>query len=420
MSNRKKTGEFDELLVRYMRRIRSSARSVAETIGVSRQTVLNWKYGITLPKEREPIIKCATFLRLEESEKDAFIRAAGFSSDSLSESEPVEDLSYLLFKGHIESAIRKLSSLQYPVMVQFIQADLYELSLHNALLNQIKRSYKPENVLQLYIPPHLNNADQVKNKINYFKDIAQQCKFVDEYSKNPDFDDTDFERALRERIRSLHETEEIFLLISNFEKGSFELNRSLATIIRSLSDRFERRFHVMICGGEKLEEIALGNGVLSLLNHATKEYWQEFDESTVGTLAKYRFKLKLTDTLAKNILKMSGGHFQLLNECLALLEKYPSRDVSSFSSELSDAACIWQAFLPLRIPEKIRQQICLWLEKEEITKAQPFILDDTLRRLYWKNLITNRVTSGGDKLCWRCSLIQTIGQTVMKCHSERM
>ncbi len=71
---------FDQLLVRYMRRIGISDAELARAIGVRRQTIFRWKEGLTArPRHRQDVLRCAEKLRLTPQERDEFLLAAGFA-----------------------------------------------------------------------------------------------------------------------------------------------------------------------------------------------------------------------------------------------------------------------------------------------------------------------------------------------------
>ena len=56
---------------------------LARRIPVSRPTLIRWKEGVTTrPRYREDVVRCAELLRLTPDERDEFLMAAGFSSDS--------------------------------------------------------------------------------------------------------------------------------------------------------------------------------------------------------------------------------------------------------------------------------------------------------------------------------------------------
>src|SRR5690606_41690118 len=74
---------FARLLTLYMRRIRASAAGVAAEIGISRESVNNWRNGISLPssRNRDRLLACAHYLRLTEAETNRLLSAAGFASE---------------------------------------------------------------------------------------------------------------------------------------------------------------------------------------------------------------------------------------------------------------------------------------------------------------------------------------------------
>jgi len=56
-----------------------------------------------------------------------------------------------------------------------------------------------------------------------------------------------------------------------------------------------------------------------------------------------------------------------------------------------------------------------WLQQEQdLGKAQPFILDELKRKLFWKNLLVEREVGGERRLCWRCEALRMAGLQILK------
>lgn len=72
-----------------MRRIRASAAGVAAEIGLSRESVNNWRNGTSLPspRSRDSLHACARYLRLTETETNLFFMTAGLESEFPLQSE---------------------------------------------------------------------------------------------------------------------------------------------------------------------------------------------------------------------------------------------------------------------------------------------------------------------------------------------
>ncbi len=192
---------------------------------------------------------------------------------------------------------------------------------------------------------------------SYFAHLGKQCEM--ECVKK----DYDFEKILKERVEK---TNQLFLLVSRFEQGVPSLGKHLASIIRNISETYPNRFHVMLCGGEKLAALKYQNGSLSLLNFAEVEHWPELGSAEVKAWCEHRFKeVPLNEGLVNKLLEVSGGHPQLLNKCLAFQRDFPLRDVmADYPEELSQSDELWQLFLPFKQEPDIRQQVCEWLKRQ--------------------------------------------------------
>jgi hypothetical protein len=394
---------FGELLTKYMRRVRAGVNDVAEAIGSTRQSLYNWQKG-AMPnkKNRDKIIACAQFLRLTRQETQEFLEAAKLSEDH----EVGENLAGNIFLEYIQKLFNKLSSLSYPFMVLLNQASWNEPPARNTLLIQAKQKYGAENVLVIQ-PPFSPNADVSR----YFSTLAQQCQFDDIK------DDSGFEWELRARLDK--SVDPVFLLISRFEQGEQSLRERLAGILHNLSDEYEKHLHVILCGGEKLAELYYSQ-TTTLLDYAIVEHWQELGVAEVKALCQYRFPtLQSTDKVVEKLLILSGGHPTLLHFFLEIKQQAPKLPLDDYPDKLLREnevwkREVWKLFTPFTRHNETRQQVYEWLQQEDLGKAQPFIFDDLLRQLYWKNLLVEREINGEKRLLWRCQALREIGKNILK------
>jgi len=290
-------------------------------------------------------------------------------------------------------------------MLLLSQAHVGEPPLREALLTQAKMFYAPENVLHIH-PPYSTHA----NVTTYFAALGRQCHLADVK------DDYDFEYALQMR---LEQSEGLFLLISRFEQGVSALRKQLAGLLRSLSDNYTHQLRVIFCGGEKLAQLKYQQGDMSLLNIAVDKRWPELSCQEVYALRDQYFKkLVLDDELVEQLLVISGGHPQLLNDCLTLRQQEPSLPLSAYPQRLSQCQCIWTALVPFTQDAQVRRQVNQWLQQDKLVQAQPFILDPLLRQLYWKNMLVEREINGTRYLCWRCEALKIAGQHILKAVDE--
>jgi hypothetical protein len=395
--------KFARLLNKYMRRMRATNSWLENQVGFSNETINDWKYDIAMPdrNHRDKVVACAQFLRLTEPETNEFLEAAGFEKEYVMS----EDLAGALFVKFIQELFSNLLHRNPPVMLLLTQANWGEPPFREALLTQARKIYLPNNVLHVQ-PPYSSSTQEN----DYFSDLGRQCGFdniTDEYS---------FERTLQERLEN---SERLFLLVSRFEQGVESLRKKFAGFLRSLSERNANRLHVILCGGEKLAELKFHqNPEMSLLNIAMVEHLPELGRSEVYALRDYRFEgLSLDDELVDKLLIISGGHPQLLNECLRLQQESDLR-LEQYSEELSQRNFVWQLFTPFTQNQSERQQVLDWLQQEQdLGKAQPFILDKLKRKLFWKNLLVEREVGGERRLCWRCEALRMAGQQILSSSS---
>jgi len=377
---------FTSLVKKYMRRIRASAKDVADELGLSRQTVLNWVNGVSMPSNCDKIIEFAIFLRLTPQETESFLQAAGC--------EKLASDATLKFVNKLFNQLSVMTP--YSFLLLLTQANCTIFPLREVLLNQAKQHYSPGQVLHIH-PPFFTNTDTQ----HYFRAFGKQCGF--EHVN----DELSFEEALQARLQQVNP---LFLLVSRFEQTAVLIRQQLAGILHHLSELYPQRLHVVLCGGERLAELKYGGDELALLKHAAIEHWPELDRAEVYALRNYRFKeLYLDDELVEQFLTISGRQPQLLEECFKLRQQYPELALADYPKILSQNDYVWQLFIPFGKDNTAKQKICQWLQQEELGKAQPYILDDLLRQLYWKDLLVER----GKRLYWRCEALRLAGQEIL-------
>jgi len=414
------TPPFAQLLEDYMERIGAGANTIVEGIkkilakqaisaekvkkSITRETVNRWRGG---KKEKlEPVMphkdNChlvlpaiAQFLRLTERETNCFLKSAGCAEVYYL------DLPDTLFQQHIAELFNKLSRLDVPVMMLLTQAGWGEPPLLKALLAQAKIKYSPDNVLHLQ-PPYSSSA----NTKECFLDFGKQCGF----------DNVDSESALGHKLetRLKNTRQSLFLLLTRFEQYDESVQQQLGGMFNRLKDSdYSDSLHVILCGGEALGNLKYNKGIISFLNHAKDERWPELGLSEVKALAKYRFDdLQLDDEPAKELLRISGGHPQLLSECLARQQQKPGLPLEAYPDELSKCPQARGHFIALAKDDNARQEVSKLLKNEDLGKFSLPIQGYWHDKLYWRNLVAVRKIDGETHLYWRCDALRKAGADV--------
>lgn len=389
------TKDFSSLLSQYMRRIRASASGVACEIGLSRESVNNWKNGTSLPsqKHRDRLARCAKYLRLSEEETNELFHAANFSSEYLL----TQSLPEKLCNQYINNLLERLrNSVPYPITMLLTQASWGEPPFREALLTHANQYYGPTQVMHIQ-PPFSLSTDPAE----YFNQIGQQCGF-----SNIDSDFA-FEYELEKKVKA---SSTLFIIVSRFEQGVDLWREQLAGILRSLSEMYAGKLHILFCGGQRLADLKYQSGDLSLLNIATSEYWTELTPAEVQLLAKNRYpRLSLSLNSAAEILNVSGGHPGLINESLKIASQHNELTFSRYEERLSQSDLLWQAFSPLMAKPGFRERLTTMLTKSELAPYRPYLIDPLLSSLFWRNLIVAKKTKQHKFLCWRCPAIQRAG-----------
>jgi hypothetical protein len=103
--------------------------------------------------------------------------------------------------------------------------------------------------------------------------------------------------------------------------------------------------------------------------------------------------------------ELSGGHFGLLRELIGLIRS-GERGRELLTQAVYDSPTIWAAVAPLREYEDASRFLADAVQREELGKAERFIRDSTLRRMYWLSLVARRKTGSGLALAWRSPAIR--------------
>lgn len=390
---------FSKLLGQFMRRIRASASGVACEIGLSRESVNNWKNGNSLPnkKHRAKLVACAKYLRLTENETNQLFEAAGFTAEfPLTESLPEK-----FCDNYLDGLLERLnSSKPYSVTMLLSQASWGEPPFREALINKANQRYGETKVLHIQ-PPYSLSTDPDE----YFHHIAKQCGLKGVES------DYDFEASL-ESILQNHT--QLFIIVSRFEQGVDHCREQLAGILRSLSEMYSNKIRILFCGGKRLADLKYQGGDLSLLNIASSEYWSELTTEDLLLISRCRFpELVISQAKADHILKMTGGHPGLIYQVLEWASQIKAFDLSEIESQILASELLWQAFAPIMSNTAYRKRLQSMLEDEELGSHKPYIVDPLLSLLFWQNLIVPKERHDGKFLTWRSPLISEAGKSIL-------
>lgn len=395
---------FSHLLSQYMRRIRASAAGVAAEIGLSRESVNNWRNGTSLPsaRSRDSLHACARYLRLTETETNLFFTAAGLEPEFPLQNEEINETPFAEFMDQL--FVRLAQSTPYPITLLLSQAHWGQPPFREKLLARARVQYGEKATLHVQ-PPYSISADSCE----YFAAIGRQCGFENVSS------DYEFEAALEQRLQA---GERVFCLVSRFEQGTPVLREALAGILRSLSEMHGGRLHLLLCGGEALADLKYRSGDLSLLNIAQVSHWPDAGIEDLHILVKQRWPDHVIASSRLNALaSMCGGHPALFEEGMQWLIDHQAtmeNDATALRMFLTHSARLWQTFLPLAQNPASLLRLRSLLETDDLGRARPYLQDEDLRRLFWGNLIHVRGQGDQARLCWRCDIIREAGLMVLE------
>ncbi len=389
---------FSQLLSAHMRRIRASAGAVAAEIGMSRESVNNWRNGDAMPssRHRDRVVACATYLRLTETETDALLEAAGFDAEYPAQQAAAEGS----FSATVRDVFERMDrSMPYPILMLLSQAHWGQPPFRDAFIAEAARRFGAGSVLHLQPPYSLAVEPEA-----YFRAIGEQCGLAGVDS------DHAFEAALRRRLA---DGERLFCLVSRFEQGDPALREILAGVLRSLSETHSGRLHLLLCGGEALADLKYQGGDLSLLNIADVQSWPEMDAATLRALLRHEGGDAPDDALAARLLRLSGGHPALLDAAHRLLRAEPAIDDATATARLAEHPLLWQALLPLVERDDDRARLQALLDAPRLGRARPYLIDPLLRRLFWSNVLAPRDEADGRWLAWRCDAARLAARNLL-------
>ena len=284
-----------------------------------------------------------------------------------------------------------------PVLMLLTQAGTDQGPIASQLLARAREDHGAEDTLHLR-PPYSQAADSR----DYFSALASQCGFSEQVTSA-----VHLEAAMEDRLRA---GQSLFLLITRFEHGADQQRHELAGVLRALNEQYQRSFTVLLCGGEKLAEKKFLEGDLSLLNIAAYLYWPEPQVEDVCRLYRQWFEQDLDEEIAARVLDLSGGHAQLIAECLSCLEAGESLD--GCREKLTSQDVAWQLFSRVTRDPEHRAGLRECLDGTDLGTARPFPAEPLLRRLYWDNLLKRSGTGAGERFVWRCDLVREVGKLI--------
>lgn len=196
-----------------------------------------------------------------------------------------------------------------------------------------------------------------------------------------------------------------FCFIRRFERLKLEQRKTLAAILRSIHDECQKQLHLILFGGEELEELSRADSVHSLLNEATISYWAEWNYEDIQLFYKDSYSnADLSSETAQKFLEISGGHLKLLNLCFNWYQQN-NLEIENFPEKLIQSAEIQDLFTPFIQTEKHRNILKKYLSEHKVAN-KTILRNEFLKKLYWKNLLVKRE----DGFYWRCETIQNVGK----------
>jgi hypothetical protein len=271
-------------------------------------------------------------------------------------------------------------------VVLFAQERPDSSTAHLEIVRRAKIRFGDDGVIR-FVPSYVAPEDGV---VPFFESLSIQAGFPGENASPQSF-----QRHFSKRLDGARRLCAIFTKFEHSTPAALDL---LCGILRALNERHDN-LRVVILGGERLSELRYGRGALSYLNHATAMDWPDPDNDEI------RQELRLSDMdvsgeLFDAALSASGRHLGILVDLVRTADGSESTP-DSLAAQVIECPTLWAAVNPMREDDAVRARLVVLLEREDLGRADPYIQDPILRRLYWLNLITRRRSPRGNRLVWR-------------------
>jgi hypothetical protein len=210
-----------------------------------------------------------------------------------------------------------------------------------------------------------------------------------------------FQRHLGARLRKV---DHMLLVFTGLEHSPPSALEALCGALRALNEQFAN-LRVLLCGGERLCEMRYAAGALSYLSHAQEEIWPEPGPAEIIAEARAQDYSELNSQTLKEIADVSGGHRGLVRELVAVARR-GEQSRSALEQVVADSPILWAAVEPFRRNEEVSQILRGYVSREDLGKAERFIGNPMLRRLFWLNLLAQRRIENRHRITWRSPAIR--------------
>lgn len=401
---------FAKLLTNYMKEKYFTDISLAETVRlfinrhnlkttckVNREMFYQWKTS-TKPSYKNCLIVwvLTKIFELSGKENKEFIGAACCNDydPPINENNEVDETYHLILSSSKNLFIKNvLDSFKLP-----LHSPIMLLSQHEPLL--IKYYFYPEVKNRYSNACFFINLPDYADEMAFYVELGELFQLSGRTPNSMVFKKT-FVTMLQEK-QAVY-----FCCINRFGHLSIDVRRRFAALLRSIYTECYDYLHLVLLGGQKLEELRYSD-VHSLLNDTTRLDWQEWTYEDVQQLYQFYYKATLLpENVAQHFLDITGGHLKLLNLCFSWYGM--GFNIDDFADKLiKEDTVIINDFILFFKTDNYRQQLINFLKKEKVEENLTFIHSKFLRMLYWKNLLIRRE----DGLYWRSKIIRKIGQKI--------
>lgn len=271
------------------------------------------------------------------------------------------------------------------------------------LRDEARRHFGEQHVLRVAPPLGTRTDDPERRRAEFFTVMGRQCGFA-----------SPTESALQLQV-AVQRTNgrRCLLLVSGFEHGTPELQREFGSCLRSLHETAPG-FHVVVLGGQALNELFFTDGENSLFNFAERRFVADVEIEPVQEEWRRRHSLAADATLpADTVARLrtfTGDDPRLLDRCVEHLDRAGQFAESAVREQLLQDAELWRAFRLSTPTPELAARVRELLRQDSLAPLRPHYDDKLLDTLFWSNLLCHR----GGRLVWRCDIVREIGRQVFE------
>ena len=301
----------------------------------------------------------------------------------------------------VDDLFRDLKIHRSPPVLILAQAGRHQESVDVAIKERASTEWGEDRAWWVSLP-----FSRGVNNNALFRSIANQCGFRKGLVRTNLNFQTEMEALLAQGP--------LFLMVAGIENASSSGQDAVAGTLRTLWEKHMDTFKLVIVGGKDLADLKYASGTLSLLNVAAEKRCPELGVPDILSMAGEKHLTPgFTETDARRLLSLTGGHPGLVLEGINIIEREPGIDWQTFKEKLGKSDAMYRLFTCYWHKPAVMREINACLKEERLGAYRPYILNRIVSELYWKNLLTICSDGREEHLVWRSDVIRERGSKIL-------